>query len=266
MIVKIPKSMFLSLKDFYKDEGIYLSAALAFFSILSIIPLSMFIVNILVSFTQEETIARFVYNKLLFLFPNIEFQIIKEIKKLLMARGISEISLILYGIFSIQLFTAIEFSLNKIFRVPKKRHLFFSLLLSTFIVLLIIFVVGASFAISYIIKISGTHMATEINTIMKIFLKYVVTFLLIFTVIVCLYKFLPNKKVKTSPVLIGSFITTILIEIAKYLFTFYVSNVIKISTLYGSISTFLAVLMWLFYAWAVFLYGAELIANLEKKK
>ncbi len=266
MILKIPKSILLSLKDFYKDEGIFLSAALAFFSILSIIPLSMFIVNILISFTKEETIIRFVYNKLMFLFPNIEIQMISEIKKLLMLKGISEISLILYGIFSIQLFAAIEFSLNKIFKVPKKRHFFLSFLLSVFIVLLIIFAVGASFALSYIIRLSGSHMITELNIIAKFFVKYVITFLLIFTIIVSLYKFLPNKKLKISSIFIGSFITTIFIELAKHIFAFYVSEVIKISTLYGSLSTFLALLMWLFYAWAVFLYGAEFINNLERKK
>jgi membrane protein len=85
-------------------------------------------------------------------------------------------------------------------------------------------------------------------------------------IIGCLYKFLPKKKIKTVPILIGTLITTIFIEFAKYIFTFYVSNIIKISTLYGSVSTFLALLMWLFYAWAVFLYGAELINNLDRKK
>lgn len=265
MILKIPKSIFLSFKDFYKDEGIFLSAALAFFSILSLIPLSMFIVNILITFTKEETVIRFVYNKLVFLFPDIEIHMVKEIKKMLMLKGINEISLLLYGIFSIQLFAAIEFSLNKIFKAPKKRHFFLSFLLSTFIVLLIIFAVGISFALSYIIRLSGNLLIAEVGFITKFFLKYVITFLLIFTIIAFLYKFLPNKKIKTSSILLGSFITTILIEIAKYLFAFYVTEILKISTLYGSLSTFLALLMWLFYAWAVFLYGAEFINNLERK-
>lgn len=266
MILKIPKSIVVSFRDFYKDEGIFLSAALAFFSILSIIPLSMFIVNILITFTKEETIVRFVYNKLVFLFPDIEMHMIKEIKKLLMLKGINEISLLLYGIFSIQLFTAIEFSLNKVFKVPKKRHIFLSFLLSIFIVFFIIFAVGLSFAISYMIKLSTTHMVYTLNSISRFFVKYVITFLLIFLIIGSLYKFLPNKKLRLSSILIGTFITTILIELAKYIFAFYVSEILKISTLYGSVSTFLALLMWLFYAWAVFLYGAELINNLERKK
>jgi len=132
MILKLPKSIIVSFKDFYKDEGIYLSAALAFFSILSIIPLSMFVVNILVTFTKEETIVRFVYNKLVYLFPSIELQMMTEIKKLLMLKGISEISILLYGFFSLQLFTSIEFSLNKIFKISKKRNIFVSFLMSFF--------------------------------------------------------------------------------------------------------------------------------------
>jgi len=266
MILKLPKSIILSFKDFYKDEGIYLSAALAFFSILSIIPLSMFVVNILVTFTKEETIVRFVYNKLVYLFPSIELQMMTEIKKLLMLKGISEISILLYGFFSLQLFTSIEFSLNKIFKISKKRNIFVSFLMSFFIILLIIIAVAASFGLSYAIKLIRPHMIEQLSTAMRFFVKYVITFFLVFVIIGCLYKFLPKKKIKTVPILIGTLITTIFIEFAKYIFTFYVSNIIKISTLYGSVSTFLALLMWLFYAWAVFLYGAELINNLDRKK
>ncbi len=266
MIAKFSKSFLISFKDFYKDEGIYLSAALAFFSILSLIPLSMFIVNILVTFTQEDTVIRFVYSKMVFLFPNLEIQMIKDIKKLLMLKGINEISIILYGIFSLQLFTAIEFSLNKIFKISKRRHFLLSFLLSIFIVFLIIFAVGATFFISYLIKFFGNNGIFQHSLIIHFFLKYVITFVLIFVVIGLLYKFLPNKKISLGSVIIGTLITTILIELAKHLFAFYVSEIIKISTLYGSISTFLALLMWLFYAWAVFLYGAELINNLERKK
>lgn len=266
MIIKIPRSIILSFRDFYKDEGIFLSSALAFFSILSILPLSMFIVNVLITFTGEETIIKFVYNKLTFLFPDIEIQMIKEIKKILSVKGISEFSLILYGIFSIQLFTAIEFSLNKVFKAPQKRHFFLSLILSSFIVFFIILAVGASFAISYLLRLWGSHMIAELNAVVRFFVKYGITFILIFVITGSLYKFLPNKKIKISSILIGTSITTILIEIAKYIFAFYASEVLKISTLYGSLSTFLALLMWLFYAWAVFLYGAELINNLERKK
>ncbi|MDI1472596.1 MAG: YihY/virulence factor BrkB family protein [Thermodesulfovibrio sp.] len=266
MILRLPKSIIVSFKDFYKDEGIYLSAALAFFSILSIIPLSMFIVNILITFTKEETIVRFVYNKLVYLFPSIEIQMMTEIKKLLMLKGVSEISILLYGFFSLQLFTAIEFSLNKIFKISKQRNILVSFLMSFFIILIIIVAVAASFGISYIIKLIRPPMIEELSTIMRFFVKYVITFLLVFVIIGCLYKFLPKKKIKTVPILIGTLITTILIEFAKYIFAFYVSNIIKISTLYGSVSTFLALLMWLFYAWAVFLYGAELINNLDRKK
>ncbi|GAB6183847.1 YihY/virulence factor BrkB family protein [Thermodesulfovibrio hydrogeniphilus] len=263
MILKIPKAIFLSFKDFYRDEGIYLSAALAFFSIMSLIPLSMFIVNILISLTQEETIIRFFYHKLVYFFPSIEMQMLKDVKKLLMLRGVSEVSILLYGFFSLQLFTSIEFSLNKIFRVPKKRHFLLSFLLASVMVLLIIVAMAASFTISYIVKLFHFQLVSNFS---HFFLKYVVTFMLIFVIIASLYKFLPNKKIKIKSVLIGTFITTMLIEIAKYVFTFYVTKVIQISTLYGSVSTFLALLMWLFYAWAVFLYGAELIKNLEAKK
>jgi len=64
MISKLVRALIVSLKDFYKDEGVFLSAASFFFSILSLIPLSMFIVNVLLNIMQEERVVRFVYSKL----------------------------------------------------------------------------------------------------------------------------------------------------------------------------------------------------------
>jgi len=63
-----------------------------------------------------------------------------------------------------------------------------------------------------------------------------------FVISTLLYTILPNKKVKLNSILIGALLTTVLIEVAKYVFTFYVLKIIKISTLYGSVSTFLALL------------------------
>ncbi|MBC7105498.1 MAG: YihY/virulence factor BrkB family protein, partial [Firmicutes bacterium] len=167
--------------------------------------------------------------------------------------------------FSLQLFTAIEFSLNKIFKTAKKRHFIMSLLMSFFIILLITFTVAASFAFTYLIRIFQPMIFSELSILLGFFLKYLLPFVLMFVITTLLYKILPNKKIKLSSILIGALITTVLIEIAKYVFAFYVVKIIKINTLYGSLSTFLALLMWLFYGWAVFIYGAELIKNIEKK-
>lgn len=265
MLIKLPKAFIISLKDFYNDEGVFLSSSLAFFSILSIIPLSMFIVNILINIMQEERVVKFVYSKLITFFPAIELHMIKELRKILASKEISSISLILYGVFSLQLFTAIEFSLNKIFKTAKKRHFIMSLLMSFFIILLITFTVAASFAFTYLIKIFQPMIFSELSILLGFFMRYLLPFVLMFVITILLYKILPNKKIKLSSILIGALITTVLIEIAKYVFAFYVVKIIKINTLYGSVSTFLALLMWLFYGWAVFIYGAELIKNIEKK-
>uniref|UniRef100_A0A7C4ELJ3 YihY/virulence factor BrkB family protein n=1 Tax=Thermodesulfovibrio aggregans TaxID=86166 RepID=A0A7C4ELJ3_9BACT len=265
MIARFIKALFKSFKDFYRDEGVFLSASLAFFSILSMIPLTMFIVNVLLNMIQEERVVKFVYGKLIVFFPAIELQMIKELKDILASKEVSAVSLILYGIFSLQLFTAIEFSLNKIFKTTKKRHFLMSLLMAIFIIFLITFTVAVSFILTYLFRVFRHWLFLELSILAGFFLKYILPFLLMFIIISLLYKILPSKKINLGSVLKGALVTTGLTEAAKYVFAFYVSKIIKISTLYGSVSTFLALLMWLFYAWAVFLYGAELIKNFEKK-
>lgn len=265
IIIRLPRYLLKSFKDFYIDEGIFLSAALAFFSILSIMPLSMFVVNILLNIIQEEKIIKFVYGKLVNIFPEIEFQTLKILKRSLASKEVSTGSLILYGIFSLQLFTAIEFSLNKIFNISNKRNFIKSFLMSFFMIAIIITLSAASFTVSYIIKAFQPLLAPELHIVTSFFLKNVLSFLLILTLAMLVYKIIPNKKIKFKLALTGAIITTTLIEIAKYIFTFYVSEVINMSTLYGTVFTLPILLMWLFYVWSVFLYGAEVIKNLERK-
>jgi membrane protein len=265
MLTKLPKVFILSLKDFYKDEGVFLSSSLAFFSILSIIPLSMFVVNVLVNVIQEERVIKFVYLRLISFFPEVELEMIKELRKILASKEVSSISLLLYGIFSLQLFTAIEFSLNKIFKSNRKRHFLMSLFMSFFIILLITLTVALSFALTYLIRVFKPLGFYSLSTLLIFFIRYILPFVIMFVIAALLYKILPSKKIKLSAILTGAAVTTLLIEIAKYVFAYYVTHIIKISSLYGSVSTFLALLMWLFYGWAVFLYGAELIKHIENK-
>lgn len=137
--------------------------------------------------------------------------------------------------------------------------------MSFFVIILITITVAASFGLTYIIKFFQPKIFSELSILLGFFLQHILPFGLMFIIVVLLYKILPNKKIRLNAILIGALITTILIEIAKYVFAFYVLKIIKINTLYGSVSTFLALLMWLFYGWAVFIYGAELIKNIEKR-
>jgi uncharacterized BrkB/YihY/UPF0761 family membrane protein len=58
----------------------------------------------------------------------------------------------------------------------------------------------------------------------------------------------------------------VLLEAAKYCFTWYAASIMQFGKIYGSLTVFVLFLLWMFYASCIFLIGAELVKNLTFAK
>jgi membrane protein len=59
---------------------------------------------------------------------------------------------------------------------------------------------------------------------------------------------------------------TILWEVAKQLFAWYILHLGRFSFLYGSVATLAIFLLWIYYTAAIFLFGGEIASLLEQGK
>ncbi len=78
-----------------------------------------------------------------------------------------------------------------------------------------------------------------------------------------LFVFFPNTQVKWWAALTGSFFTALLFEVAQRL---YVTFQVKASTnaaIYGALAAIPLLLLWIYTAWTVVLFGAELTASIQ---
>ena len=64
----------------------------------------------------------------------------------------------------------------------------------------------------------------------------------------------------------GAMLVTLLWELAKHLFTFLVKNIGYIGTIYGSLTTFILFLLWMYYLSCIFLLGGQFVNNLSNKE
>jgi membrane protein len=71
--------------------------------------------------------------------------------------------------------------------------------------------------------------------------------------------FLPGTRVRVRPAAIGAAVTTVLFELAKYLFNLYVSEVAfeRYSGVYGALAVAPICLAWIYWSWLMLLLGAE---------
>ena len=94
--------------------------------------------------------------------------------------------------------------------------------------------------------------AAAVRKIILFIAPYVFTFL----AFILLYITVPNCKVKLKDAAIGAGISTILFEIIKHGFTFYIAHFPTYKLIYGALAAIPIFLLWLYLSWLVILFGA----------
>jgi membrane protein len=118
---------------------------------------------------------------------------------------------------------------------------------------------GITFAQSY----RFSHFL-DIGPILRFILKYPMPFFFTFWMSFLIYKIVPNKKIQFKPALQAAFFTSLLWEVAKQLFGWYVLHLGRFSMVYGSLSTLVIFFLWIYYSSATLILGGEVAFLLEK--
>jgi len=248
------------------------AAAIALYAILSIIPL--FILTLLVVdqlFGADPAIQRKLIEGIRQFIPSFsgelltQFSRIREKKELLSWVGI--ISLVW---FSAMIFEAIETALNVIFHSRNYRNYLHSKLIA-------IAMIPMGWAVG-VVSVGITYMATVLSQqplfiqggivflpkaygiIFRYLIPYFVT-VLFFTIV---YKAIPTEKISLKSALAGSAIFSVLMEIAKQFFTWYVANYMRYDIIFGSLEAVVILVIWTFYVALIFLFCAEFIASFQR--
>lgn len=264
------KSLGRSILTFFQDECFHLAASISFFLILSLVPLSLLIITLFGYLIGEnQDIYQFTLSGLVNLFPAVTNGITAELKKIIIYKGISILMLFVYGLISLQFFYSMEHAINVIFKIPRKRHFLLSIFWSIFIVTLVFIFLLLSFTISSLARIFEEYplsiIGLEIGYKAGILLKYIAPFILVLMTFMAIYVIIPRIKVSWRNAFTGALFVTVMWELAKYFFTLYVKNIIHIGTIYGSLTTFILFLLWIFYSSCIFLLGAEFVSNLQRR-
>jgi membrane protein len=257
-----------SVVTFFKDECFYLAASISFFSMLAMVPLSLLVITLFGYFIGEnQNLYQFVLSRLISLFPSVTEGITAELKNIITFKGISLFMVCIYGFLSLQLFYSMEHALNIIFRIQRKRHFLLFFFWSIFIVTLLIVFLLLSFTVSTVAgllhRYSISIMEVEIGSLAAILLRYFAPFILVLMTFTAIYVIIPRVKISWRNAFAGAVFVTIMWELAKYFFAYYVKNVIHLGTIYGSLTTFILLLLWIFYSSSIFLLGAEFVSSLE---
>jgi membrane protein len=72
-----------------------------------------------------------------------------------------------------------------------------------------------------------------------------------------LYKFIPNRHIRWQSAMLAAIVTSVLFEIAKFLFTTYVAKANPGSLYTGTLYALVIIVAWVYYAAVIFILGGE---------
>ena len=235
------------------------AAGVAYYAILSIFPLLLGLIAVfgffLPSVNLQDELLKFVGKNL----PgatDILRQNMVSIVKLRGAMGVLSIVILFWG--ASAMFGAISLAINRAWDIRRYRPFFIrkaselGMALGTWILFLLS--LGASAIISILRGVFDLPAAKLIRVDVG---SRLVAFLLILAVFLLLYKLIPYTKTYWRYVWPGALLASILFEIARTLFIFYLENFANYQLIYGSIASIIVLLVWIYYSAFIMILGAE---------
>ena len=256
-----------SLADFFKDDGLMLAGSISYFTMMAIVPFSIFLVTLFGYFLGHyPEFYSFVLAEMVNLLPNVTNKITNDMSMPISYENIGKYSIILYGLLSYPLFSSFQNALNVVFKIKKKRNFIWSLFISFLTVTIIMLLLLTSFTATTFISLLKTFSYVmpdmKIGVITAFIIRFVLPFILVLFILTMLYFLIPKTKVRLINSFKGAFFTALMFEVAKNVFTWYVVSVAQFGKIYGSLSAFIVFLLWVFYSCSILLIGAELVNNL----
>jgi membrane protein len=247
-------------KQTLKPDSVITAAAIAYFAIFSLFPLTLLSIAI-ASFSLGSLMEQhLIIQRLEFIAPALGQLLGKNIDEIIRARGPVTIVALVSLIWSAStIFDMLTGTLNKIWGIERNRPVWKRRGLA--IIFVLVFVGPILFLASFAVSMIANLLTWLPDQIIQIggCASLVLAVLVNVALFMVLYLMLPNTATSWREILPGAVGAGILWEIAKKAFLFFVSTYISVSNLvYGSVAAIIAVLTWAYLSCLIFLFGAYL--------
>ncbi|MEO8331238.1 MAG: YihY/virulence factor BrkB family protein [Gallionella sp.] len=274
-VLKNPVAFALQvLKAFQANQGLLLAGAVAYYALLSIVPLLILMVIALSNVIDQEVLLATLLRALEYVVPGAGNAVVEELRAFLGHREVIGWVLLFTLLFFSSLgFRVLENAISVIFlhRVEKhRRHILVSLLLLPFGY---IFFIGAAlfvgtFVIADLIVIGGENLVILGHSWslsgFSHWLIYAAGVLGEILLISAIYYFMPVGRLTSHHALIGGITAGLLWEIIRQALGWYFGTLSQVSVVYGSLTTAIIVLLSMEVAATLLLLGAQVIAEYER--
>jgi len=268
------KFLLQTLKGFKANQGLLLAGAVAYYALLSIVPLLILTVIVLSEVIDQRELLTTIGRYLEWLVPSQSRAIVGELANFLGQRG-KGIGLLLLAtmiFFSSLAFTVLENAMSVIFLhrvVARKRRFIFSVLIPY------AYILSLGIGLLLVTLVSGSLQAVGKESV-ELFghewslngvsgaLLYLLGFIGEVFVLTSVYLVMPAGRLAWRHALIGGITAAVLWEITRHILVWYFATLSQVTVVYGSLTTAIVVLLSLELGATLLLFGAQVISDYER--
>ncbi len=273
-VAKHPGTFLLqTLKAFRANQGLLLAGAVAYYALLSIVPLMILIVIALSRVVPQHVLLTALGHLLQWLVPGQSGALVRELANFLAHREVVGWVLLLTMIFFSSLaFTVLENAMSLIFVhrvVIRRRHFLLSALLPYCYILflgvgsLIVTVVSSGLEAvgAEGVEVFGTHVSLQGFSRITLYLLGLAGEIFVLTSI---YMVMPVGRPSLKHALLGGIVAAVLWEVTRHVLVWYFATLSQVSLVYGSLTMAIVILFSLEWLATLLLFGAQVISQYER--
>jgi len=261
------------LKGFRANQGLLLAGAVAYYSLLSIVPLLMLMMVALSHFISQAELLATVGRYLNWLVPGQSKPIVEEVGHFLNHRDlVGGVLLVSMIFFSSLAFTVLENAMCVIFKhrvaIRRRRFLISAIMPYCFILslgagMLIVTLVAGSLQVLGEESVWLFGYSWSLSGVSGVLL-YMLGLAGEVLVLTAIYLVMPVGRLSLSHALIGGVTAALLWEVARHILVWYFSTLSQVNVVYGSMTTAIIVMFSLEIGATLLLFGAQVISEFER--
>ena len=261
------------IRQFRANQGVLLAGAVAYYTLLSLVPLLILILMALSHIIPEDRLLLTLSEYLEFVVPGQSGALVDEVRTSLAHKEVvGGILFVTMLFFSALAFTILENAMSVIFyhRVKiRRRHFLVSAVMPYLFILLLGVGLLIVTVLAGMLQFVGTRSITILGQArsldqLSIFLLYLVGVTGEMLLLSAIYFVMPVGRLSLRHALIGGMTATLLWEMMRHVLVWYFTTMSQIQVVYGSLTTAIAVLLSVEMGALVLLVGAQVIAEYER--
>jgi membrane protein len=260
-----------ALEKFNKDHGFFLSSGITFNLLICLIPLILLFLALLGTYLYgSREVLNHIRGYMENAFPSLDPKLMNSLLRIIRHRkivGVLGIGGLVWA--CTWVFSSLRIALNVVFQAREGRGVLYGKGIDLLMVLLAGTFLLISMAFTSVITfVQGYRFSPFLNLvpIIRFILKYVIPFLFTFWMCFLIYKVVPDRKIRFRTAFQAALFTSLLWEVAKQLFGWYVLHLGRFSIIYGSLSALAVFFLWIYYSSVILILGGEIAFLLENER